>query len=107
MKTANYIIVPMLFLLLSVAGCGRESRVTGTWKNTSLPETVDFRKDHTGSFTVQNNPSLPFTWKELPDGRIEVNINFMGNVRTLYGKMEKDTFVLSGKGEQAVYNKVK
>ena len=100
-------------LLLTVAvvclvflGCNQGNDVTGKWKNTNLPETIEFKKDKSGIFTVQNAPSLPFKWKILGDGRIQLDINFMGTAKTLYGKLEKNTFVLIGNGEQAVYNRL-
>ncbi|ACM21499.1 hypothetical protein Geob_3156 [Geotalea daltonii FRC-32] len=103
---------PVLLLIivavcLSFLACKQGNDVTGKWKNINMPETVEFRKDSTGTFNVQNNPSLPFTWKKLKDGRIELLINFMGNSRTLYGRLEKsNTFVLAGQGEQAIYNRI-
>ncbi|WP_243371548.1 hypothetical protein [Geotalea sp. SG265] len=100
------VLVSIAAVCLFFLGCNKKSEVTGKWKNVNLPETLEFRKDQSGTFTVQNNPSLQFKWKALPDGRIELDINFMGNVRILYGKMEKSTFVLGGNGEQAIYNRV-
>lgn len=99
------VLVLMAAVCLFFMGCNKKSDVTGKWKNVNLPETLEFKKDQTGTFKVQNNPSLQFKWKTLPDGRIALDINFMGNARTLYGKLEKNTFVLSGNGEQAVYNR--
>ena len=91
---------------LSFLGCKQGNDVTGKWKNINLPETLEFRQDKTGIFIVQNNPNLPFKWKVLDNGKIELDINFMGNPRTLYGKMEKNTFILTGNGEQAVYSRI-
>ena len=96
----------VVLLCLAFIGCNRtESKLIGKWKNISLPETVEFKSDKSGTFEVKNNPSLSFGWKILDEGRVEIDVNYMGNIQKLYGKLEKDTFVLEGKGEQAVYKK--
>jgi hypothetical protein len=99
------IVVSLAAFCLIFFGCKQKNDVTGMWKNVNLPETLEFRKDQTGTFTVKNNPSLQFKWQALPDGRVELDVAFMGNKRVLYGKIEKDTFILSGNGEQAVYSR--
>lgn len=105
--TKTVTLLTALMICLFLVGCKPGSDVVGTWKNANVPEMVEFKKDHTGVFSVQNSPSLPFTWSRLADGRIEVKVDFMGKVNTLHGRMEQETFVLTGKGEQAVYHKVK
>lgn len=107
MKVFKSIFMLVLATVILVGvGCRQGNDVTGKWKNVNVPETIEFKKDMSGVFTVQNSPSLPFKWKIVGDGKVELDINFKGNVRTLYGKLEKNSFVLTGNGEQAVYNRV-
>lgn len=108
MRRVKVVVLMVVLAALCVvfSGCKQGGDVVGKWKNVNIPETIEFKKDMSGVFTVQNNPSLPFRWKDAGDGKIELDINFRGTVRTLYGKVDKNTFVLTGNGEQAVYNRV-
>lgn len=95
-------IVAFLFIL----GCTRsETTLTGTWTNVQTPETVEFKSDQTGLFVVKDKPSLPFRWSLVDNGRVKMDINYLGTVKTLYGKIDNGTIVMESDGVKATYRK--
>lgn len=100
-------LVAIVLGMLILSACkDTESMLIGKWKNISLEEVVVFNKDKSGTFEVKDNPSLNFKWSMLNDDKVKIEVSFMGKAQTLLGKFEKDSFVLGGKGEQAIYKKI-
>ncbi len=101
---AKLLIVAVLF----VCGCAKsEVSLTGTWANVRAPETVEFKNDNTGLFVVKDRPSLPFKWVVAADGRVKMDIAFMGTTRTLYGKIDNGALVVENAGQKESYRKVR
>ena len=102
-------IMPILALICLVCiGCSKHDNASliGKWQNVSMPETVDFKADQTGTFEIQGSPGLAFNWEKRIDGTVRVNIRFQGKIQTLTGRIDKDTFILEGNNEQARYKKM-
>ena len=99
----------VLIVAIFIFGCNRTSNdLIGVWSNAQTPETVAFRADKSGIFVVKDQPSLAFTWSTVDNtNRVKIDINFQGTVRTLLGRVEGDSFILEGTGQQATYRKVK
>jgi len=105
MKLTRTIVLIVIALTMCVAGCNREgSKLVGTWKNQTMPETVEFNKDKTGLFMVKDQPALPFTWA-MTDSNVRIDVAYQGKVQTLFGRMDNKSLILEGKGQQAVYTK--
>jgi hypothetical protein len=93
--------------LCTLAACSRQDTpLTGRWINQSLPETVEFKNDHSGVFVVQGSPSLPFKWSLLNGNSVRIEIPYKGQSRSLAGIVERNTLTLNGREEQAVYVKM-
>ncbi len=98
----------LIFAALFAFGCAKgESSLVGTWANAQLPETIEFKGDQTGVFVVKDKPSLPFKWAVADKGRVKLDIDVQGTVRTLYGKLDDGTFVMESDGQKATYRKTK
>ncbi len=96
----------LIFAVLLAFGCAKgEVTLVGTWANVQLPETIEFKNDRTGIFVVKDKPSLPFKWTVADDGRVKLDIDVQGTVRTLYGKLDKGAFVMENNGQKATYRK--
>ncbi len=103
-RTVRLLLVGVLF----VCGCAKsEVGLVGTWANVQLPETIEFKSDQTGVFVVKDKPSLPFKWAVADKGRVKLDIDVQGTVRTLYGKLDDGTFVMESDGQKATYRKTK
>ncbi len=97
-----------IFAALFVFGCAKgESALVGTWANVQVPETIEFKNDRTGVFVVKDKPSLPFKWAVADNGRVKLDIDIQGTVRTLYGKLDNGAFVMESDGQKATYRKTK
>lgn len=98
----------LIAVVFFVWGCARsEVSPSGTWANVRAPETVEFRGDKTGIFVVKDRPSLPFKWVIAPDGRVKMDIVYMGATRTLYGTINDGTLVVENAGQKETYRKVR
>ena len=98
----------LLVTVVFVFGCAKtENSLVGAWNNVQSPETVTFRADKSGVFVVKDRPSLAFSWSIIDSNRVRIDINFQGNVRTLHGRLDGDSFILEGTGQQATYRKAK
>jgi len=87
-----------------LVGCSKaDTRLVGKWKNQSLPEIVEFKNDKTGIFLVKDSPPLSFTWTIESGDNVRIDIPYQGKVQSLSGNVDKNVFVLNGKGEQALY----
>jgi hypothetical protein len=96
-----------IVLFLFVFGCTlSEHNPTGTWENVQTPETVEFKSDQTGIFVVKDKPSLPFKWALVENGKVKMDINIHGMIKTLYGKVDNGSFVMESDGVKATYRKV-
>ena len=95
------------FTTLALCGCNRSGKeLVGKWSNAAMPETVEFKADNSGTFQVQGAPSLPFAWKMTNKERVELNVPFQGQSRTLHGRLSGDSLMLEGEGQQqAVYRR--
>lgn len=103
-RAMKVLIVAVLFAF----GCAKgEVSPVGTWANDKLPETIEFKGDQTGVFVVKDKPSLSFKWTAADKGRVKMDIDFQGTVKTLYGKVDNGTFVMESDGQKATYRKVK
>ncbi len=101
-RAARLLIVAVLF----VFGCAKsEVSVVGTWANVQLPETIQFKADRSGLFVVKDKPSLPFKWTVVDNGRVKMDIDVQGTVKTLYGKVDNGLFVMESDGQKATYRK--
>lgn len=74
MKT--FLFLTLICLLLAVAGCRKsnyqvEQTLRGEWKEEGVDFYATFSEDHTGSVDYTDKHQ-PFTWKVLPDGRVQV-----------------------------------
>ncbi|WP_129126942.1 hypothetical protein [Geomonas oryzae] len=94
-----------VLMLLVALGCNRAEGVVGTWANPQLPETVQFKADHTGVFVVKDLPSLQFTWQDDKNGTVRLDVAIRGTVKSLYGKLDNGAFVIAGNGQRAVYRR--
>jgi hypothetical protein len=107
MKTVNLLKL-VLVVIVFVFGCSKtENSLIGVWNNVQSPESVAFRADKSGVFVVKDKPSLAFTWTTIDSNRVKIEVNFQGNVRTLHGRLDGDSFILEGTGQQATYRKAK
>lgn len=87
-----------------LVGCSKaDTRLVGKWKNQSLPEIVEFKSDKTGIFLVKDSPPLSFTWAIESGDNVRIDIPYQGKIQSLSGNVDKNVFVLNGKGEQALY----
>src|SRR5512146_3421279 len=103
-RAVRVLVVAVLFAF----GCAKgESALVGTWANAQLPETIEFKNDRTGVFVVKDKPSLPFKWAVADNGRVKLDIDIQGTVRTLYGKLDNGAFVMETNGQTATYRKTK
>lgn len=90
-KKAPLLIAALGMMLLFVFGCSKsDSGVTGKWYNVKAPEIVEFKQDGTGSFSYTNNqnPPLTFAWKQTADNNYAIDVTYMGNKRTLIGRLD-------------------
>jgi hypothetical protein len=95
----------VLMMLVVTTGCNKAYGVVGTWANPQVPETVQFKADHTGVFVVKGSPSLQFTWQDDKNGMVRLDISIQGTVKSLYGKLDNGAFVIAGNGQKAVYRR--
>lgn len=106
MRNLKVTVVVAVLAMMFAPGCKKgEPTVVGTWKNQTLPEVVQFRKDHTGTFVVKGEPGLSFSWSEPGQNAVQLDVGYQGKVQTLTGRVEKNTLILEGKGAQAVYSR--
>jgi hypothetical protein len=105
MKTINSLKLVFVAIVF-VFGCAKtDNSLIGVWNNVQSPESVAFRADKSGVFVVKDRPSLAFTWTTIDKNQVKIDINFQGNVRTLHGRLDGDSFILEGAGQQATYRK--
>lgn len=103
-RALRVLVVAVMFAF----GCAKgEVSLVGTWANAQVPETIEFKSDQSGVFVVKDKPSLPFKWTLVDNGRVKMDIDFQGTVKTLYGKVDKDVFVMESDGQKATYRKTK
>jgi hypothetical protein len=109
MKAVNIfkIVLVAVAVVFVVACAKKEDSLIGVWSNVQTAESVAFRADKSGVFVVKDRPSLAFTWTVVENNRVKIDINFQGNVRTLFGRLDGDSFILEGSGQQAIYRKDK
>ena len=107
MKVVNSLKL-VLVAVVFIFGCAKsENSLIGVWSNVQTAETVSFRADKSGVFDVKDRPSLAFTWTTIDNNRVKIDINYQGNIRTLLGRLDGDSFILEGTGQQATYRRAK
>ena len=75
-----------VMLIVMVLSCSKKDpELVGIWDNTSSPEIVEFKPDGSGVFTYpkSQNPPLVFFWKQAEKNNYVLEVNFLGDSRTL------------------------
>ena len=75
-----------VMLIVMVLSCSKKDpELVGIWENTSSPEIVEFKPDGSGVFTYPKRqiPPLVFFWKQAEKNNYVLEVNFLGDSRTL------------------------
>jgi outer membrane biogenesis lipoprotein LolB len=95
-----------VLLLLCVSGCSsKQQEVVGTWSNTNVTETMEFRADNTGVITAVDQQRLAFTWQDNGSHKYSLDINFPGQKKVLYAMVKDNVLTLENNMGKETYRK--
>ena len=93
-----------VMLIVVALSCSKKGpELVGIWDNTSSPEIVEFKPDGSGVFTYpkSQNPPLVFFWKQAEKNNYVLEVNFLGDSRTLTATVnDKGMSIQSNTGKE-------
>lgn len=104
-KNRIYPLIALFLLALLVCGCSKGPDLVGTWKNTNVPEIVEFKADKTGQIQGQNVQPLSFTWQETGKNKYTLLVNYMGVKKELTGTVKNNSLTLESSIGKETYSK--
>ena len=93
----------VMLIVMALSCSKKDPELVGIWDNTSSPEIVEFKPDGSGVFTYpkSQNPPLVFFWKQAEKNNYVLEVNFLGDSRTLTATVnDKGMSIQSNTGKE-------
>lgn len=94
----------VMLIVMALSCSKKDPELVGIWDNTSSPEIVEFKPDGSGVFTYpkSQNPPLVFFWKQAEKNNYVLEVNFLGDSRTLTATVnDKGMSIQSNTGKES------